>query len=253
MPSDNDNIATDALTQADKNQNEFSGYQGALGQAGYKDIDVSVPEQAGSPSFLGRTGESVAVSSPAAGFEDIYVGCAWNRVARPPQNFLARLFGFSHKEKVDLDLGALCEMTDGSRVALQALGDEHGSYDRAPYIALSPDERTGISEGDDEFFHINGAQWPAIKRVLIYVYIYQGPVTWADVHPHIRVQIPGQPAVTITPHTRHNNLPLCALVLLENSRNGIKISNLTEYFPGQAEMDRAYGFGFVWGSGEKGA
>jgi tellurite resistance protein TerA len=55
--------------------------------------------------------------------------------------------------------------------------------------------------------------------------------------------------VTIGSH--HKNLGICAIAGLENVRNGIKLTNHTEYFPGHAEMDRAFGYGLEWDNGTK--
>lgn len=48
-----------------------------------------------------------------------------------------------------------------------------------------------------------------------------------------------------------SELNVCVIAGLENVRNGIKLSHYTEYYPGHAEMDRAFGYGLQWDDGEK--
>ncbi len=241
-----ENISQDALTQADRTSNEFSTYQGALGQAGVQDIAAKM---AGG-EFLTRTGDQVAVSPGANGFDDIYIGCAWN-IRKTTNTFWGRLLGLSSTRRVDLDLGVLYELSDGTRGALQALGAADGAYDAPPYIVLSHDERSGLKDGDDEYMRVNGKLWEKIKRLLIYVYIYDGAVDWADVAPMVQVQITGQKPLSVRPQMARHNLSVCAVAMMEQTRGGFILSNLTQYFPGQAEMDRAFGFGVTWQDGTK--
>jgi tellurite resistance protein TerA len=154
---------------------------------------------------------------------------------------------------IDLDLGILYEHQDGTKGAIQAFGDANtmGHYNLSPYLSLSGDERTGNSPDDDEFIHVNGKEWPKFKRLLIYVYIYRGALDWAQVKPQIHIRIPDQKPMIVTLSSHHKGLGLCAIAGIENVRNGMKISNYTEYFPGHAEMDRAFGFGLEWTNGEK--
>ena len=55
----------------------------------------------------------------------------------------------------------------------------------------------------------------------------------------------------VTPSTHHSELEICAIAEIENIRNGMKLTNHSEYFPGHAEMDRAFGYGLEWDDGEK--
>lgn len=240
-----DHISQDALTQADRTTNEFSAYQGALGQTGVKAFDA--PKTA---SYLGNAGDSVALTPGPDGLGTIYVGCSWNVQKAVRTGFWGQLFG-PKKQIIDIDLGCLYELTDGTRGALQALGAEDGALDRPPFIRLSHDERTGLAEGDDEYMHINGAQWGSIKRVLIYAYIYSGAPDWSFVRPAVTIRVPGQADAVITPAIGRQSLGVCALAMIEQIRGGLKLTNLTEYFPGQPELDRAYGFGVNWSDGHK--
>lgn len=248
MPSNDLPTSQDSLTNADRTVNEFSGRDGALGQAGVHDTApmLPIPED----RLLGRAGDSIVLSPTAVGFPDMYVGCSWN-LGKTPMPGLLGSIGFKRTRKIDLDLGCLYNLTDGTRGGLQALGADNGSMVAPPYIWLSHDERTGARDGDDEFLKINGQKWPEFQRVLIYAYIYAGAADWAGVAPDVTIRIPGQAPVHVTPMIQRTGLGVCAIALMEQIRGGIKITNLTEYFPGQAEMDRAYGFGVQWTDGVK--
>jgi tellurite resistance protein TerA len=237
----------DGLSQADQTQNEFSRYQGAIGQAGER-----VFEAVRSTSYLGNPGDTIALTPGPDGFGKFYIGCAWNLQTKPITGFWQKLLhGPATTTKVDIDLGCLYELQDGTRGALQALGAENGALDRAPYIWLSHDERTGLAAGDDEHLIINGQAWTKFNRVLIYAYIYEGAPDWSDVRPSVTLRIPGQPQANITPQMSRSRLGVCALALIEHIRGGLKLTNLTEYFPGQPDMDRAYSFGVHWDDGAK--
>ena len=96
-----------------------------------------------------------------------------------------------------------------------------------------------------------GEKWAEIKRILVYVYIYGRPVEWDLIRPQIFIRIPAEERLTALPALHNSSLPVAAIAGLENVRNGIKITNYTEYFPGHAEMDRAFGFGLQWAEGSK--
>lgn len=242
-----ENISQDSIDDANRTRNNFSQYQSALGEAGYRETPVGLKDT----DFLGNPGESIALSPGPNGFGEIYIGCAWHLRQVKNVSFFGKLLGLTRSVQVDLDLGCMYELQDGSKGALQAFGEEDGNFDTAPFIHLSHDERSGAAEGDDEFMLINGAAWQNIKRVVIYAYIYDGAIDWSRVRPEICVKIPGNNSLSVKPQVHLQNLSVVAICLIENIRNGFKLTNLTEYFPGQPEMDRAYGFGLQWDDGAK--
>ena len=236
-----------SLADANRERGTFSSHGASKGQAGYVDPD----DHGVNIDFLGRRGDSLSVSPGKEGFGDITIGAAWDtRVVMDP-SFFGRMFHRKKEVAIDLDLGCLYELQDGHRGAVQAFGTQMGAYNEMPFVSLSGDEREGKKQGDDEALHVNGVQWPKIKRLLIYVYIYKGALDWAAVKPQIQVRVPGQNPMVVTIGSHHKNLGICAIAGLENVRNGIKLTNHTEYFPGHAEMDRAFGFGLEWDNGTK--
>lgn len=237
----------DALIEATRGRAEFSGHGEALGAAGHR-VRSSHPENC---EYLREPGQSIAVSPGPNGFEDIQIGVQWERYEDATRGFFGKILNLKTKVAVDLDIGCLYEMEDGARGAIQAFGNKYGDYTRPPFIKLSGDERTGDKPGLDEHIHVNGLHWPEIKRILVYAYIYKGAPNWACVRPEIMIDIPGENDLILSLGVYNNALPLCAVGGLEQVRGGIKLTNYTEYFPGHAEMDRAFGFGLDWADGKK--
>jgi tellurite resistance protein TerA len=241
-----DTISTDAMAEASRNRAEFSGHGQAKGAAGYRpDNDEHIE------NMLNGFGETTIINKTEKGFEDIAIGASWDNIEVQKAGFFGKLLKKATKQGIDIDVGCLYELHDGSRGALQAFGNLFGTYDSAPFIRISGDERTGNKEGDDEGIHINGTRWPEIKRLVVYIYIYSGQANWDEIRPKVTIRIPGEQPLTIVPAIKKNNLPVCAVAAIENDNNSIKFTNYGEYFPGHAEMDRAYGFGLSWDDGQK--
>ena len=243
-----DKTSFDALAEATRSRADFSGHGGALGAAGYREA-ANNPENC---EFLNEPGSSIAVSPGPEGFESMLIGVAWDNVQVEHQKgFFGKMLKKATKAGVDLDIGCLYEMQDGSRGAIQAFGEKFGSFDQPPYMQLSGDERTGDAEGHDEYINVNGRHWKDIKRVLVYIYIYEGAPRWSEINPQIILDVPGEDDLIVTLGAHDDALALCAVGGLENVRGGIKLTNYTEYFPGHYEMDRAFGYGVEWGDGQK--
>jgi len=79
----------------------------------------------------------------------LQVNLNWD--ARPPQakqgGFLKRL---AASRGIDLDLGCLYELADGTKGVVQALGNAFGQLDAAPYILLNGDDRSGANSGGED-------------------------------------------------------------------------------------------------------
>lgn len=241
--------SSDSLSEATRSRAKHSRH-GGIGAAGYvSDTDDN------SYQFLGATGQTDIFNPQEGGFGKIRVGAAWQNLAVEKAGFLGKLLKKVQKHGIDLDIGCLYELQNGERGAIQAFGEMFGHYKEPPYIYLSGDDRTGDDDddddGEDEVIHINGQKWPEIRRLLIYLYIYGGADHWAEIEPQIQVRVPKEKPMIVKLHTTKSELALCAVALMENVRGGIKITNITEYYPGHAEMDRAFGFGLEWADGEK--
>ena len=236
----------DSLAEASRSRASFSGHGRSLGAAGLRQMSFD-PDNA---EQLRAPGQSIAISPGAEGFEEILIGVAWDQAIVKRRGLLGAL-GATKTHDIDLDLGCLYELEDGTRGAIQAFGEKWGSFDGSPYILLPGDEREGDEEGNDEVLHVNGAHWGKIKRMLIYLYIYNGAANWQAVNPRVMINVPGEDDLYVSLGAQEDRLRLCAVGGLENVRGGIKLTNYTEYFPGHEEMDRAFGYGCNWGEGVK--
>jgi tellurite resistance protein TerA len=237
----------DSLSEATRGRASFSGHGRSLGAAGYREV-ATHPDNC---AFLNIPGSSIAVSPGAAGFQSIVIGAAWDNTQLVGKGVVGRLWKKVRRAGTDLDVGCLYELADGTRGAIQAFGEKFGDYDGPPYMRLSGDERTGNTAGSDEAIVVNGARWDQIKRLLVYIYIYDGAPRWSVIRPQVVVDVPGQDDLVLTLGAHDDALALCAVGGLENVRGGIKLTNYTEYFPGHQEMDRAFGFGLDWADGRK--
>lgn len=246
-----------SILEATRSRANFSEHADSLGAAGF----ISPYDDEQSADFLSQPGQTAIVNPTKEGIKDFEIGVAWDNVKPPKQKIglLDKLLGKgkpqaskSKRHKgVDLDIGCLYELKNGKRGAIQAFGDMYGSLQEEPFISLSGDERTGEAEGEDELIKVNGEKWSEFKRIVIYIYIYDGATNWETVKPQIQVRVPEENPMIVTLNARREELALCAVAGLENVRGGIKMTNFMEYFPGHAELDRAFGFGLEWAEGQK--
>jgi tellurite resistance protein TerA len=237
-----------SMIEATRSRGKFSGHGNAKGIAGYRDPKDNSYD--GTCEFITEVGQSVSVNPPQGGFQQIAIAAAWENIKAKNGG----LFGAVKKVAgagVDLDLGCLYEMADGTRGAIQAFGEKFGDFNKPPFMQLSGDERTGNKKGEDESIFVNGTKWNEIKKILVYVYIYEGASNWKEVRPQIVIDVPGENDLVMALGNYDDVLDLCVIGELENVRGGIKLTNRSEYFPGHEEMDRAYGFGLEWGDGKK--
>lgn len=199
---------------------------------------------------LDKQRSSISLEKTASGFGEIRINLNWNQSApQASKGLLSGLFGKGTKG-LDLDVGCLFELADGRKGAVQALGDAFGSFEHPPYIELKGDDRTGaISDG--EWLRINGGQWDAVKRVLIYAFIYEGAPNWSNTGGVITLYVPGQPPIEVQLTEGTNNMNMCAIALLENIGGAVKVSRQVRYFRGHQEVDQAFGWGMRWAAGSK--
>ncbi|MEM8740715.1 MAG: TerD family protein [Pseudomonadota bacterium] len=175
----------------------------------------------------------------------ITINLNWNQ-GEPKK---AGLFGLGKPKGIDLDLCALYRLSDGRAFGVQALGNNFGSYNSAPWIELAGDDRTGAVT-DGEWMRVNGDQWDKIGRVLVYAMIYEGVPNWSSTDGVVTLYTPGNPDIEVRMEGTSNER-ICAVALLENVGGELKVTRENRYFPNAPEMDRAFGFGLNWTSGRK--
>ncbi|MFF7972518.1 TerD family protein [Streptomyces sp. NPDC007905] len=157
---------------------------------------------------------------------------------------------------LDLDLCALYELADGRKGVVQALGNAFGSLHRPPYIHLDGDDRTGaVTSGENLTINLDHKQ--DFRRILVFVTIYEGAASFADLH------------ATVTLKPRHGaeidfsldecTVPstVCALALITHTGGDLVVQREARYLvpergvSPQRTVDRAYGWGMNWTPGRK--
>lgn len=151
---------------------------------------------------------SLKKSSPSAGLGEILVNLNWNA---KPKGFLAGLLSSG----IDLDLGCLFELKDGSKGAVQALGNAFGSLNRPPFVALDGDDRTGAAAAGENL-RINGNEIANIQRILVYTFIYEGVANWKQADATVTLKYPGAEDLIVKMDTFNSSNKMCGLALLEN-------------------------------------
>ncbi|MFL0177097.1 Tellurium resistance [Mycobacterium sp. SMC-13] len=158
---------------------------------------------------------------------------------------------FGRKSAVDLDLGCLYELADGSKGVIQALGNSFGARDRPPYIALDGDDRSGAAAGGENM-HINLAQPQQFRRILIFAMIYEGAANWAAVDGVVTLYPTSGPPIEVRLDSPVNGARICAVAQVYYANGGLHVQREVNYINGsQSELDRAYSWGMRWQAGRK--
>ncbi|GAA3371028.1 hypothetical protein GCM10020367_20050 [Streptomyces sannanensis] len=151
---------------------------------------------------------------------------------------------------VDLDLGCLYELTDGSKGVVQPLGGFFGSLNSPPYVQLSGDDRFGAPSGETVFVNLDHRE--SIKRLLVFVYIYDRTPAFDRTHAKVTLYPSNGPRIEIELDERHPQARSCAVVSIENVKGDFVVRREVKFVYGfQAELDRLYGWGLQWGRGYK--
>lgn len=195
---------------------------------------------------LKSKGDSFAIK-PKISKGDILVNLNWNQNPQA-KGLLSKLIGGG--KGIDLDLGCLFEMINGVKGAIQPLGKSFGSFDEPPYILHCGDDRTG-SWAEGENIRINLAYTSALKRVLIFTYIYEGVPRWSDTDGVVTVKVPGQPIIEVPMGSQTDSRPFCAIAMLEFSGSDIKVTKLVSFHNDHRDCDQMYHWGLKWVAGRK--
>ncbi len=157
---------------------------------------------------------------------------------------------------LDLDLCALYELTDGRKGVVQALGNAFGALHQPPYIQLDGDDRTGaVASGEN--LTINLDQKARIRRVLIFVTIYEGARSFADLHATVTLQPQHGAAIDFSLDECTVPSTVCALALITTNGNDLTVQREARYLvpqrgvSPQRTIDQAYGWGMNWTPGRK--
>ncbi|BBC30146.1 Bacterial stress protein [Streptomyces graminofaciens] len=157
---------------------------------------------------------------------------------------------------LDLDLCALFELSDGSKGVVQALGNAFGSLHRPPFIHLDGDDRTGaVTSGENLSINLDHQQ--AFRRILIFVTIYEGARSFADLHATVTLQPQHGAPVEFSLDECTVPSTVCALALITNQGGDLTVRREARYLvpergvSPQRTVDYAYGWGMNWTPGRK--
>lgn len=152
---------------------------------------------------------------------------------------------------VDLDLGCLWELSDGSKSVIQALGNRFGSENSPPFIALDGDDRSGSVAGGENM-RINLAQPERFRRILVFAMIYSGAANWAAVDGVVTMYPTAGPPIEVRLDSPVDGARICAIAQIYYAQGGIHVSREVRYIDGsQRNLDKAYGWGLRWQTGTK--
>ncbi|MFF2864762.1 TerD family protein [Streptomyces rubiginosohelvolus] len=157
---------------------------------------------------------------------------------------------------LDLDLCALYELADGRKGVVQSLGNAFGSLNQPPFIHLDGDDRTGaLSTGENMTINLDHKN--LLRRVLIFVTIYEGARSFADLHATVTLQPQNGAPIDFSLDECTVPSTVCALALITNNGGDLTVQREARYLvpdrgvSPQRTIDAAYGWGMNWTPGRK--
>jgi tellurite resistance protein TerA len=177
------------------------------------------------------------------------VNLQWN--ARPAgKGFLKRFAGVA---PIDLDLGCLWELANGSKGVVQALGNGFTAPSGAakPVLWLDKDDRSGNSaEGENLFVDLS--QVDQLRRVLVFAYIYDGAARFDEAAAVVTLTPAQGPPIEVRLDEQAGTAPMCAIAVLENAGGQLSVRREVRFLEGkQSALDEAYGWGLQWRGARK--
>ncbi|WP_072687069.1 TerD family protein [Rhodococcus marinonascens] len=200
---------------------------------------------------LDKSTPTVSLAKSGDGQGTMRVNLNWTaRAATPDKGFLAKLKAAA-TPGIDLDLGAMYELADGTKGVVQALGNSFGALNEPPFIYLDGDDRSGGNTAGENL-HINLADITKFRRILIFAFIYQGVPNWSQANGVVTLFPTSGPQVEVELDSADNQALSCAIAMLESNGRELTVTREVRYIRGgQQEIDQAYGFGMEWTAGSK--
>lgn len=201
---------------------------------------------------LTKSAPSVSLTKQGSASGQLRVNLQWSQGQAPQKKGLfARLAG-GGGGGVDLDLACLWEFTDGSKGVVQALGNAfQAPHQGAPIVRLDGDDRSGSSTGGENMF-IDLSRTNEIRRILVFTFIYEGTPNWASAGAVVTLHPAQGPEIEVKLDESDPGSPTCVIAMLENRGGELVVQREVRYIRGgQADVDRAYGWGMDWARGRK--
>jgi tellurite resistance protein TerA len=220
---------------------------------------AAAPDTAGggvslSKVTLTKSAPSVSLTKRGGAGGQLRVNLQWSTGVAPApakKGLFSRLTG-GGPQGIDLDLACLWEFTDGSKGVVQALGNAfQAPYSGQPIIRLDGDDRSGSVSGGENMF-IDLSRINEIRRILVFAFIYEGVPNWASADGVVTLYPSSGPEIEVRLDESDPSAPTCVIAMLENTGGELVVRREVQYIRGgQADVDRAYGWGMEWARGSK--
>jgi tellurite resistance protein TerA len=154
---------------------------------------------------------------------------------------------------IDLDLGCLYEYSDGSKGVVQALGNtlrDKNPFGPDPICWLDGDDRSGTNSDGENLF-VNLAHIDAIRRILVFAFIYEGAANWAAADGVVTLFPVSGPQVEVRLDEHRAGSGMCGIAMLENVGGELSVRREVHYTSGHQQLDRAFNWGMRWAAGKK--
>ncbi|QIS69691.1 Tellurium resistance [Streptomyces sp. DSM 40868] len=201
---------------------------------------------------LTKAAPSVSLAKQGGTSGAMRVNLNWH-LLKQPTGWLSRLSG---QGGIDLDLCALYELADGRKGVVQALGNAFGSLHQPPYIHLDGDDRTGaVTRGENLTINLDHTR--DFRRILVFVTIYEGARSFADLNATVTLQPQHGAPIEFSLDECTVASPVCALALITNTGGDLLVQREARYLvpergtSPQRTVDHAYGWGMNWTPGRK--
>ncbi|WP_300019418.1 tellurium resistance protein [Pseudonocardia sp.] len=201
---------------------------------------------------LTKSAPSISLTKQGGAGGQLRVNLQWSTGAAPAKKGLFSKLTGGGGGGIDLDLACLWEFTDGSKGVVQALGNAfQAPYQGAPIIRLDGDDRSGSNVGGENMF-IDLSRINEIRRILVFTFIYEGVPNWASADGVVTLFPSAGPEIEVRLDESDPGSPTCVIAMLENRGGELTVNREVRYIRGgQADVDRAYGWGMDWARGRK--
>ncbi|MGK5682374.1 TerD family protein [Actinoplanes sp. URMC 104] len=199
---------------------------------------------------LTKSTPTVSLTKQGSATGVLRVNLNWNQQAASGGG----LFRKKSAPGVDLDLGCLYEYTDGSKGVVQALGgmfEDYHTFGDEPICRLDGDDRSGAnSQGENLLVDLRHRD--AIRRILVFAFIYEGVPNWAAADGVVTVFPASGPQIEVRLDEADDQAITCAIAMIENTGNDLSVRREIRYIRGgQDVLDALYGWGMQWSPGSK--
>lgn len=141
-------------------------------------------------------------------------------------------------------LGCLYELADGSKGAIQPVGNRFGNLQQPPFIALGSSNSVGGSQNPMETLWLNGAMTANLRRILVFAFFYGG-TDWQQAGAQLSLQPPEEQGYVMR-LDESSPYGLCAVALLSQQGGMLSAEKVLQFFPGMQAMDQTFQWGLRW-------